>query len=190
MNRSFSDRYITVGDLSATVALFAKLSTQLPYIGYCNILVKIESNVHTAVKQLELFLPNNWLHRRIEHNLVSTSCILLRAIPNSISTTYNTPPTGLAGITTLQGELELLMFLETLNNFSLYHRHTLSILLTDHHRYLFFGGGFFQINARTELALRYNDISPLENHHCAVAFEILEKVQARLSTSVFEQDNQ
>lgn len=49
----------------------------------------------------------------------------------------------------------------------------------------------FQINARTELALRYNDISPLENHHCAVAFEILEKVkQARLSTSVFKLDNQ
>lgn len=35
----------------------------------------------------------------------------------------------------------------------------------------------FQINARTELALRYNDISPLENHHCAVAFEILEEVK-------------
>ncbi|ROL52314.1 High affinity cGMP-specific 3',5'-cyclic phosphodiesterase 9A [Anabarilius grahami] len=34
----------------------------------------------------------------------------------------------------------------------------------------------YQINARTELALRYNDISPLENHHCAVAFEILEKL--------------
>ena len=34
-----------------------------------------------------------------------------------------------------------------------------------------------QINARTELALRYNDISPLENHHSAVAFEILEKVR-------------
>lgn len=34
----------------------------------------------------------------------------------------------------------------------------------------------FQINARTELALRYNDMSPLENHHCAIAFEILEKV--------------
>lgn len=49
---------------------------------------------------------------------------------------------------------------------------------------------FFQINARTELALRYNDISPLENHHCAVAFEILEKVlQARLSTSLFELDD-
>lgn len=32
-----------------------------------------------------------------------------------------------------------------------------------------------QINAKTELALRYNDISPLENHHCAVAFDILKK---------------
>lgn len=30
----------------------------------------------------------------------------------------------------------------------------------------------YQINARTEMALRYNDISPLENHHCAVAFQI------------------
>lgn len=34
----------------------------------------------------------------------------------------------------------------------------------------------YQINARTELAIRYNDKSPLENHHCAVAFQILEKV--------------
>ncbi|KAI8796125.1 high affinity cGMP-specific 3,5-cyclic phosphodiesterase 9A, partial [Biomphalaria glabrata] len=33
----------------------------------------------------------------------------------------------------------------------------------------------YQINAKTELALRYNDISPLENHHCAVAFDILKK---------------
>ncbi|XP_031414354.1 high affinity cGMP-specific 3',5'-cyclic phosphodiesterase 9A-like [Clupea harengus] len=33
----------------------------------------------------------------------------------------------------------------------------------------------YQINAQTELALRYNDIAPLENHHCAVAFEILVK---------------
>ncbi|KAA8588463.1 hypothetical protein FQN60_001657, partial [Etheostoma spectabile] len=31
----------------------------------------------------------------------------------------------------------------------------------------------YQINARTELSVRYNDISPLENHHCAVAFQIL-----------------
>ncbi|KAG8227113.1 hypothetical protein J437_LFUL001657 [Ladona fulva] len=33
----------------------------------------------------------------------------------------------------------------------------------------------YQINARTELALRYNDISPLENHHCSVTFRILEE---------------
>jgi len=32
----------------------------------------------------------------------------------------------------------------------------------------------YQINARTELALRYNDMSPLENHHCARTFIILE----------------
>ncbi|XP_065366038.1 high affinity cGMP-specific 3',5'-cyclic phosphodiesterase 9A isoform X2 [Calliphora vicina] len=32
----------------------------------------------------------------------------------------------------------------------------------------------YQINARTELALRYNDISPLENHHCSIAFRLLE----------------
>ncbi|KAM4731337.1 LOW QUALITY PROTEIN: high affinity cGMP-specific 3',5'-cyclic phosphodiesterase 9A [Anableps anableps] len=38
----------------------------------------------------------------------------------------------------------------------------------------------YQINARTELALRYNDISPLENHHCAVAFEILEKRESNI----------
>ncbi|XP_015252029.1 PREDICTED: high affinity cGMP-specific 3',5'-cyclic phosphodiesterase 9A-like [Cyprinodon variegatus] len=38
----------------------------------------------------------------------------------------------------------------------------------------------YQINARTELALRYNDISPLENHHCAVAFEILQKKESNI----------
>ncbi|KAJ7393363.1 hypothetical protein OS493_006334 [Desmophyllum pertusum] len=31
----------------------------------------------------------------------------------------------------------------------------------------------YQVNARTELAIRYNDNSPLENHHCAVAFDII-----------------
>ncbi|XP_038125252.1 high affinity cGMP-specific 3',5'-cyclic phosphodiesterase 9A [Cyprinodon tularosa] len=38
----------------------------------------------------------------------------------------------------------------------------------------------YQINARTELALRYNDISPLENHHCAIAFEILQKKESNI----------
>lgn len=37
-----------------------------------------------------------------------------------------------------------------------------------------------QINAKTDLALRYNDISPLENHHCAVAFGILSKVKIKV----------
>ncbi|XP_076472240.1 high affinity cGMP-specific 3',5'-cyclic phosphodiesterase 9A-like [Babylonia areolata] len=32
----------------------------------------------------------------------------------------------------------------------------------------------YQVNARTPLALLYNDISPLENHHCAVTFRLLE----------------
>uniref|UniRef100_A0A3B3TTT8 High affinity cGMP-specific 3',5'-cyclic phosphodiesterase 9A n=1 Tax=Poecilia latipinna TaxID=48699 RepID=A0A3B3TTT8_9TELE len=40
------------------------------------------------------------------------------------------------------------------------------------------------INARTELALRYNDISPLENHHCAVAFQILQRVRPPSSASL------
>ena len=31
----------------------------------------------------------------------------------------------------------------------------------------------YQKNAMTDLALRYNDASPLENHHCAVAWTIL-----------------
>ncbi|XP_067928253.1 high affinity cGMP-specific 3',5'-cyclic phosphodiesterase 9A-like isoform X2 [Watersipora subatra] len=38
----------------------------------------------------------------------------------------------------------------------------------------------YQINARTQLALRYNDISPLENHHCAVAFEILSNPETNI----------
>ncbi|XP_030009181.1 high affinity cGMP-specific 3',5'-cyclic phosphodiesterase 9A-like [Sphaeramia orbicularis] len=38
----------------------------------------------------------------------------------------------------------------------------------------------YQINAQTDLALRYNDISPLENHHCAVAFGILSKPECNI----------
>lgn len=40
---------------------------------------------------------------------------------------------------------------------------------------------FLQVNARTELAIRYNDISPLENHHCAVAFDIISQVTLQYS---------
>ncbi|XP_054270943.1 high affinity cGMP-specific 3',5'-cyclic phosphodiesterase 9A isoform X2 [Macrosteles quadrilineatus] len=41
----------------------------------------------------------------------------------------------------------------------------------------------YQINARTELALRYNDISPLENHHCSMAFRILELPECNIFSS-------
>ncbi|XP_022090875.1 high affinity cGMP-specific 3',5'-cyclic phosphodiesterase 9A-like isoform X2 [Acanthaster planci] len=59
---------------------------------------------------------------------------------------------------------------------SILSRMELGILLTsalchdlDHPGY----NNTYQINARTDLAIRYNDISPLENHHCAVAFKII-----------------
>ncbi|XP_045472165.1 high affinity cGMP-specific 3',5'-cyclic phosphodiesterase 9A [Harmonia axyridis] len=41
----------------------------------------------------------------------------------------------------------------------------------------------YQINAKTELAIRYNDISPLENHHCSVAFRILENEECNIFKS-------
>ena len=44
--------------------------------------------------------------------------------------------------------------------------------------------GSYQINARTELAIRYNDISPLENHHCAVAFQILSNPETNIFANV------
>ncbi|KAG7212148.1 hypothetical protein KM043_012490 [Ampulex compressa] len=42
----------------------------------------------------------------------------------------------------------------------------------------------YQINARTELALRYNDISPLENHHCSVTFRVLEAPECNILASL------
>ena len=42
----------------------------------------------------------------------------------------------------------------------------------------------YQINARTELAIRYNDISPLENHHCAVAFQIFSNPETNIFANV------
>uniref|UniRef100_T1JI29 Phosphodiesterase n=1 Tax=Strigamia maritima TaxID=126957 RepID=T1JI29_STRMM len=38
----------------------------------------------------------------------------------------------------------------------------------------------YQVNARTELALRYNDQSPLENHHCMMTFRILSQPELNL----------
>ncbi|XP_042212478.1 uncharacterized protein LOC121859606 [Homarus americanus] len=46
----------------------------------------------------------------------------------------------------------------------------------------------YQINAKTELALRYNDISPLENHHCSVAFTVLERNECNIFRNVPAED--
>ncbi|XP_036603311.1 high affinity cGMP-specific 3',5'-cyclic phosphodiesterase 9A isoform X3 [Trichosurus vulpecula] len=46
----------------------------------------------------------------------------------------------------------------------------------------------YQINARTELAIRYNDISPLENHHCAVAFQIISQPECNIFSNVTTED--
>jgi len=49
----------------------------------------------------------------------------------------------------------------------------------------------YQINARTEIAVRYNDMSPLENHHCAMSFKILSQPEcnifANCSADVFKE---
>ncbi|XP_055501256.1 high affinity cGMP-specific 3',5'-cyclic phosphodiesterase 9A-like isoform X2 [Leucoraja erinacea] len=42
----------------------------------------------------------------------------------------------------------------------------------------------YQINARTELAVRYNDISPLENHHCAIAFKIFSQPKCNIFSNM------
>uniref|UniRef100_A0A8C7W6D7 Phosphodiesterase n=1 Tax=Oncorhynchus mykiss TaxID=8022 RepID=A0A8C7W6D7_ONCMY len=42
----------------------------------------------------------------------------------------------------------------------------------------------YQINAHTELAVRYNDISPLENHHCAVAFQIISMPECNIFANI------
>ena len=69
---------------------------------------------------------------------------------------------------------------------NLYHHHILPF--TKHHLQLIFR---YQINARTEIAVRYNDISPLENHHCAISFKILSQPEcnifANCTPEVFKQ---
>jgi hypothetical protein len=42
----------------------------------------------------------------------------------------------------------------------------------------------YQINAKTELAIVYNDSSPLENHHCAVLFTLLKQPETNLLASL------
>jgi len=46
----------------------------------------------------------------------------------------------------------------------------------------------YQINANTELAIIYNDQSPLENHHCAVLFAILKHDDTNILENLSEAD--
>ena len=45
----------------------------------------------------------------------------------------------------------------------------------------------FQINAQTHLAMIYNDHSPLEMYHCAVAFNILNKESSNILAALDKQ---
>eukprot|EP01135_Chromosphaera_perkinsii_P008448 Nk52_evm16s1360 gene=Nk52_evmTU16s1360 len=46
----------------------------------------------------------------------------------------------------------------------------------------------YQVNAHTELAIRYNDVSPLENHHCSVAFRILDDEKSNIFATLSKED--
>ncbi|RKP16301.1 Pde9 in complex with Ibmx [Rozella allomycis CSF55] len=46
----------------------------------------------------------------------------------------------------------------------------------------------YQINAKTDLATIYNDQSPLENHHCAVAFTILKDPETNILSNVSDKE--
>jgi len=46
----------------------------------------------------------------------------------------------------------------------------------------------YQINARTELAIIYNDQSPLENHHCAVTFTILKDAETNIVKNLTDKE--
>ncbi|XP_059489350.1 high affinity cGMP-specific 3',5'-cyclic phosphodiesterase 9A [Neocloeon triangulifer] len=70
-----------------------------------------------------------------------------------------------AGLQKRMGDLETLMLITSCICHDL-----------DHPGY----NNIYQINARTELAIRYNDISPLENHHCSIAFQILSRPECNI----------
>lgn len=46
----------------------------------------------------------------------------------------------------------------------------------------------YQINARTDLALLYNDQSPLEHHHCAMTFFILREPDLNIICNLTESE--
>lgn len=48
----------------------------------------------------------------------------------------------------------------------------------------------YQVNAGTRLAIMYNDVSPLENHHAALAFQILTRPENNLIKNMEKEDQQ
>jgi len=48
----------------------------------------------------------------------------------------------------------------------------------------------YQINARTELARKYKNVSPLENHHAAVAFEILSRPECNIFSGMTSKETE
>ena len=47
----------------------------------------------------------------------------------------------------------------------------------------------YQVNAGTDLAMRFNDLSVLENHHCAVLFGILEDFDIMAGLSLVDRQH-
>ncbi|CAH8833793.1 unnamed protein product [Trichobilharzia szidati] len=47
----------------------------------------------------------------------------------------------------------------------------------------------YQVNAGSWLALRYNDISPLENHHCVTAFEIISNPTTNITSGLTQTES-
>lgn len=48
----------------------------------------------------------------------------------------------------------------------------------------------YQINARTELACKYKNVSPLENHHVATAFEILSRPECNIFSGMTSEETE
>ena len=48
----------------------------------------------------------------------------------------------------------------------------------------------YQINARTELARKYKNVSPLENHHAAMAFEILSRPECNIFSGMTSKETE
>lgn len=85
-----------------------------------------------------------------------------------------------SGIVAEMTHLERIMLLTA----CLGHGNTAVILDTDHPGY----NNAYQINAKTDLAIIYNDQAPLENHHCAMLFAILGLPECNILSELSSED--